>query len=225
MKFDFSSDARASCIIFIIGIFFSLGIIMNPGYFSHDEISWGLKAIGSNNFNFSHVLSYDDFHYRPLNFNLWLLLSHYFFDFPQLFHLIILSWGLANSIIFYLVLIRLDFERSSALIAAIVSTIMPSIVFVNGWIGTIADIAWLFFCLISFLTYIIFRGVIGYFSSLLLFIMALMFKETAVVYPGIVFIYLVYERFSSKRTLAYFFSISAIFIIYIYLRYQFLFSK
>ncbi|HGY5297545.1 TPA: hypothetical protein ACNU26_002825 [Aeromonas salmonicida] len=225
MKFDFSSDARASCIIFIIGIFFSLGIIMNPGYFSHDEISWGLKAIGSNNFNFSHVLSYDNFHYRPLNFNLWLLLSHYFFDFPQLFHLIILSWGLANSIIFYLVLIRLDFERSSALIAAIVSTIMPSIVFVNGWIGTIADIAWLFFCLISFLTYIIFRGVIGYFSSLLLFIMALMFKETAVVYPGIVFIYLVYERFSSKRTLAYFFSISAIFIIYIFLRYQFLFSK
>ncbi|MDF2403540.1 hypothetical protein GWQ27_19000 [Aeromonas sp. 5HA1] len=41
--------------------------------------------------------------------------------------------------------------------------------------------------------------------------MALMFKETAVVYPGIVFIYLVYERFSSKRTLAYFFSNSCYF--------------
>lgn len=53
MKFDFSSDTRASCLIFIMGIF-SLCIIMNRGYFSHDEISWGLKTIYSSNFNFSH---------------------------------------------------------------------------------------------------------------------------------------------------------------------------
>lgn len=61
---------------------------MNPGYFSHDEISWGLKALDSNNFNFSHVSSYDDFHYRSLNFNLWLLLSHYFLIFHSSFILL-----------------------------------------------------------------------------------------------------------------------------------------
>ena len=227
MIFNLPCKISHAFIVFFVGIVLNIGIAMNPGYFSHDEISWGLKVfdVGFNQIEFSSIFSYNDFHYRPLNFNLWLFLSYFLYDKPQLFHFFVLCWGVVNSILFYSVMLKLDIRKHVALIAAVFSTCMPSIVFVNGWIGTIGDIAWLFFCFSSFLIFLSFPNVIGFVLSLFLFVVALMFKETAVVYPGFVFIYLIRERFSSRKSLIYFLCTTLIFIAYIYLRFDFLFAK
>ncbi|WP_313079853.1 glycosyltransferase family 39 protein [Atlantibacter sp.] len=181
-------------IIIVIALLANAGLYMNAGYFSHDEIGWGLKAISAHSLadiNFYNIFNYTEFHYRPLNFNLWLLTSYYLFDIPQVFHLVLLCFGIINAILIYLILRKL-INYKTAFWAALLSTMMPSVVFVNGWIGTIADIFWFMFCSLSFLCFISIHSpsksrIWLFCVSVIFFIMALMFKETAVIYPGVIF--------------------------------------
>ena len=225
-------------IIFLLGIFLNIGLALNSGYFSHDEMGWGDKAmVGSlADLPFYSILGWDEFHYRPLNFNLWLVLSYYFFDLPQVFHLVILMLGTLNSYLFYLI-VRNETTVKLALPVVLFSFIAPSIVFVNGWIGTIADIMWFQFCCISFLLFQLCRrsnSTVLLFFSLLFFILSLMFKETAVTFPGVIFIYVFYKTFGASFSLPkkiknidiIFFSFTALIVLcYLILRFEFLFPS
>lgn len=214
---------------------------MNPGYFSHDEIGWGIKAISQSsllNIEYYNLFHYDEFHYRPLNFNLWLFTSYYLFEIPQLYHFVLVFFGLINSTLLYF-FIKKEVGYRIAFLTAITSTIMPTVVFVNGWIGTIADIFWFMFCIISLMIHqknrISSRPRPIYLAlSILLFIFSLMFKETAVVFPGILFIYIVYSRYKeqgdikiykNKCDVIVFILSTLIFLSYILVRFEFLFPN
>ena len=183
----------------ILAFLFNIGLVMNPGYFSHDELGWGYKTFerSLSDIPWYNILEYKEFHYRPLNFNLWLFLSYYFFDTPQLFHLVLLTLGLVNSYLLYLIL-REEINHKTSLAAFFVSMIFPSTCFVNGWIGTIADIMWLQLCLISVLLFQKARksnNKKALAVSLLTYSTSLLFKETAVVFPGIIFLYIYYKNY------------------------------
>ncbi|QLR43842.1 glycosyltransferase family 39 protein [Enterobacter sp. RHBSTW-00994] len=233
--------ANKITLIIIFGIIANIGLFMNPGYFSHDEIGWGLKAIAANNLSdikFYNIFEYNDFHYRPLNFNLWLISSYYLYDTPQVFHLALLICGVINAILIYYIIKKISNENV-AFIAALISTVMPSIVFVNGWIGTIADVFWFMCCSISFLIFLQSRFAFNnrkyllFILACVFFTFALMFKETAVVYPAVVFLYIAYDYFFNKvrsgpsvrGALLFFLISSLIVVVYLSLRFEYLFPK
>ncbi|MGL4336926.1 MAG: glycosyltransferase family 39 protein [Turicibacter sp.] len=214
---------------------------MNPGYFSHDEIAWGIKAASKSSLfdiDYYNIFHYNEFHYRPLNFNLWLLTSHYLFEFPQLYHFFVVLFGVLNSIIVYFFL-QNEIGEKKAFLAALLSTIMPTIVFVNGWIGTIADIFWFMSCAISLLIHQRYRdehniNALAIASSILFFTFSLMFKETAVVFPGVLFLYSVYsaknrgsilEAYKNRSDVILFALSSIIVIAYLVIRFKFLFPS
>ncbi|OEE68103.1 hypothetical protein A1OO_20460 [Enterovibrio norvegicus FF-33] len=235
------SDWKRVSLIFIAGLIMSLGLIMNPGYFSHDEISWGIKATSGNSLSdisFYNIFHYNEFHYRPLNFNSWLITSYYLYELPQLYHFLIVLFGLTNTVLVYFFLKR-EVDSKLAVLTAVISTIMPTIAFVNGWIGTMADVFWFMCCIVSLMIHQTNRRLDSLnfpliALSLLFFILALMFKETAVVYPGVLFIYVVYatykERsdfriFINKSDIIIFLLSTIIFLFYITIRFKFLFPS
>lgn len=234
-----NNNIRKSLFIFAFGILVSLGLIMNPGYFSHDEIGWGIKATSKMSLfdiDYYNIFNYKEFHYRPLNFNVWLFSSYYLFDTPQLYHLALLSFGLINSILVFYIL-KDEADERVAYLTAIISTAMPTILFVNGWIGTIADVFWFMCCAVSLLIYKKNR-MSSSFTKLtlatLFFIFALMFKETAVVFPGVIFLYVLYVGYNSnsldkfykvKSDMVFFFVVTFITAVYLLLRFEFLFPS
>lgn len=227
--------------IFLVGLVMSLGLFINPGYFSHDEIGWGIKAtsVGTlSDIKYYSIFHYNEFHYRPLNFNLWLLTSYYLFEHPQLYHLLLVFFGLVNASLIYSFL-KKEAGCQIAFFTALTSSIMPTIVFVNGWIGTMADVFWFMFCCISLIIHQVNRKqetLSPYLLvlSLLFFLMSLMFKETAVVFPGILFIYITYSRYheygdfrvyKNKADVSLFLLSSLLFVSYLMVRYDFLFPS
>lgn len=234
-------SVKKTWLIFLIGLVMSLGLFINPGYFSHDEIGWGVKAtsVGAlSDIKYYSIFHYNEFHYRPLNFNLWLLTSYYLFEHPQLYHLLVVFFGLVNASLIYSFL-KNEAGCKIAFLTALTSTIMPTILFVNGWIGTMADIFWFMFCCISLIIHQVNRkqDVLNpylLFLSLLFFLMSLMFKETAVVFPGILFIYILYSRYyqygdfrvyKNKADVSLFLLSSLLFVSYLMVRYDFLFPS
>lgn len=228
-------------LIFLVGLIMSLGLFINPGYFSHDEIGWGVKAtsVGAlSDIKYYSIFHYNEFHYRPLNFNLWLLTSYYLFERPQLYHLLVVFFGLVNASLVYYFL-KKEAGCKIAFLTSLTSTIMPTIVFVNGWIGTMADVFWVMFCCISLIIHQVNRkqDVLNPYLlvlSLLFFLISLMFKETAVVFPGILFIYIVYSRYyeygdfrvyKNKTDVSLFLLSSFLFVSYLIVRYDFLFPS
>ncbi|ALR77300.1 glycosyltransferase family 39 protein [[Enterobacter] lignolyticus] len=228
-------------IIIAFGIIANIGLFMNAGYFSHDEIGWGIRAISANNLmeiKYFHLLDYNKFHYRPLNFNIWLASSYYLYEVPQLFHFFLLLCGLVNAILFYFIIKYFVYENV-AFLSAMISTVMPSIVFVNGWIGTIADIFWFMCCSLSFFLFLASNAsrnnskYLFFISASIFFIVSLMFKETAVIYPAVIFLSLAYNFLlnSDKRYILdrwgvnFFLVCSLVVITYLVLRFEYLFPK
>ena len=58
--------------VFALVLLAQLSLILNPGYFSHDELQWAAFA------NDGHPVAWTairEFQYRPLTFNLWMWMS------------------------------------------------------------------------------------------------------------------------------------------------------
>ncbi|MGB5855869.1 MAG: hypothetical protein WBH20_11505 [Oceanisphaera sp.] len=227
--------------IFIVGLLLSLGLFMNPGYFSHDEVGWGVNAISASSvfdIEYYNIFNYAEFHYRPLNFNLWLFTSYYLFDTPQLYHLFLVCCGLINSVLVYLIL-KNEVDESIAFLTSLISAVMPTVLFVNGWIGTIADIFWFMCCAISFLIYqrvrlTVSSSIISLLVATIFFVFALMFKETAVVFPGVIFLYVLYINnknnnfilvYKNKQDVKFFFISTVIVLVYLVVRFEYLFPS
>lgn len=117
-----------------------LPLALNPGYFSHDELQWAAFAAADR-----HVawLDVGQFQYRPLTFGLWMWLSRLLFDTPQAFHALLVAWGAANVAGLYALGCRLAIPSRHVAVAALVFALAPYAVVVHGWVGTIADLAWL----------------------------------------------------------------------------------
>ncbi|WP_460455600.1 hypothetical protein [Arenimonas alkanexedens] len=119
-------------------------LVANPGYFSHDELQWGAHA------NVAHWrdlpwVSWTDvgtFQWRPLTFNLWLLLSHLSFDWPQAMHLAWVLMGSAVALALGGLLLRLGASTTVARTATGLFVLGPYAAYVHGWVGTLADLLW-----------------------------------------------------------------------------------
>ncbi len=116
-------------------------LVLNPGYFSHDELQWAYFAT-----HLDHSVDWFDvatFQYRPLTFNLWMVLSRALFDTPQAFHAVLVAWGAGNATLLYAIGRRAGIDARTCAVAVLVFALSPYAVVAHGWVGTIADLAWL----------------------------------------------------------------------------------
>ncbi|KGQ18075.1 hypothetical protein LF41_1429 [Lysobacter dokdonensis DS-58] len=116
-------------------------LVLNPGYWSHDELQWAYHAT-----HMGHGVDWFDvgtFQYRPLTFNLWMALSRALFDEPQAFHAVLVAWGAGNAALLHAIGRRAGVDARASAVAAVVFALSPYAVMAQGWVGTIADLAWL----------------------------------------------------------------------------------
>lgn len=119
-------------------------LLANPGYFSHDELAWGARATAGPlaSLPWQSWLDVGTFQYRPLTFNLWLLIAHWLHDWPVLFHALWVVLGCAMAWLLRGVLHRCGCRDAVAMTAALVFVLNPYAVYVHGWVATLADLIW-----------------------------------------------------------------------------------
>jgi hypothetical protein len=173
----------------IAGLLLLAPVALNPGYFNHDEMQWLVMAdTGSwSTIPWSQWFDVKPFQYRPLTFNLWLLLSRTVGYTPIAFHSIVALFGLANAFALRTLLQRLHASPLTASAASLLFLYTPYVMFVHAWVGTLADILVLGFSLLALLR------ICGVAASRALTVdtlivamctaAALLSKESAVVFP------------------------------------------
>lgn len=121
-------------------------LLATPGYFSHDELQWGARAaIPLDRFNFLSFTDWDLFQFRPLTFNLWVLLSHALFDTPHLFHAVFVVAGSLIGLLLAGVLVRAGCRAGIASGTGLAFVASPYAVWVHGWVGCLGDLLWVGF--------------------------------------------------------------------------------
>lgn len=172
----------------------------NPGYFSHDELQWAHYAGSRGPIPWMPWLDVTQFQYRPLTFNLWLWLSRHLFDTPPLFHALLAAWGAANAGLACVLARRSGVPARPAAIGALVFALGPYAAYVHGWVGTIADLAWVSCALLVGL--LVAGGARGWrlaAGTPVLTVLALLSKEAAVVIPVLLAVVAVLHRLSRAR--------------------------
>jgi hypothetical protein len=130
----------APAAVFALVLLAQLPLILNPGYFSHDELQWAAFATEGHPVAWTAIR---EFQYRPLTFSLWMWLSRAWFAQPQAFHAVLVAWGAANAALVCGLSRRFGMATGPAIIGALVFALGPYATFVHGWVGTLADLAWL----------------------------------------------------------------------------------
>lgn len=138
------SSRYASLLLAVVVVFLQIPLWLNPGYFSHDELQWAARAMSASVSELPFVSFWDvrTFQYRPLTFNLWLLLSHALFETPRLFHFVFVLLGTFNVLLLASVLRGAGVASINAFAAALLFGVSPFAVWVHGWVGCLADLIW-----------------------------------------------------------------------------------
>jgi hypothetical protein len=189
-----------------------LPLILNPGYFSHDELQWWSRADVSSWSDLPWVpwLDLAPLQYRPLTFNLWLVLAHAFAATPRLLHFVFVALGTINASLLARVLADARVPARTCYAAAIVFALSPCVVYVHGWAGTLADLLTLSFLLLA--ARLVQRGTTrGAVGAACLAALALLSKESAVVLPALL-AFSAYGQ-SSRRSAGIAVALSAAFIV------------
>jgi hypothetical protein len=211
----------------LIAFLISLPLILNPGYFSSDELQWlafaDKPSLGDVPWNAWFDLS--PFQYRPLTFNLWLLLSHFIGYQPIAMHLVRIAFGLAAAWLLRSLLLQLDVAPRRATLACWIWLLTPYTVYTHGWVGTFGDSLCLIFMLLALRHALIqphtnsWKSIIG--SALPVAAstaLALMSKESAIVFPAAMLIAALHRR--DRIGVAAFAASAAVALIYLGLRLQ-----
>ena len=133
-------------LVLLLAFLAQLPLVLNPGYFSHDELQWAARAAHGQGFAWTAT---DAFQYRPLTFNLWVWLSQRLFDHPPLFHAALVLWGCANAALLCAVARRFGLRPWPAALAALGFALSPYATYAHGWVGCIGDLAWLMCALVA----------------------------------------------------------------------------
>lgn len=196
----------------------------NPGYFSHDELQWAARASGPTlaGLPWQGLGDWQVFQYRPLTFNLWLLLSRALFDVPQVFHLLLVLLGTINALLLASVLRVAGVRETHALTAALVFGLSPYAVWVQGWVGCLADLIWvgIGLGLVRCLQSLDARAASPLWAALaaaLATLIGLAAKEAALSIPALLGLATVYLRFRRRWLLATLASV-AVALVYLGLR-------
>ncbi|MDR7133260.1 hypothetical protein J2X06_000444 [Lysobacter niastensis] len=163
-------------------------LVLNPGYFSHDELQWAAFA-GHDARLISRPQLWTNlqvFQYRPLTFSLWLALSKALFAHPQAFHGAIVAWGAVNAALLALLLRRVGVSVAASLGGALVFALGPFAMHTHGWVGTIGDLIWVGCALATGLLAQRERGAaVTVAGSAVLTAIGLLAKESAIVIPAV----------------------------------------
>ena len=239
--FPQTKNIKDLIIIFTIGCLFNILLIVNPGYYSHDELSFGFHSQGFgdkalSDINWFSFLNLQAPQYRPITFNLWLFVSHFLFQYPPLFHLVVVLLGLLCGVALYALILQRSTNRRFALTALLIFSILPATAFTIGWVGTIGDFLWVLFTLSMISIAFKAEGWVkakfrnpwklaaAYLGIATLFVFALMSKETAIIVPGIFLLYILFIK-RSKFVINSFLLISFLSVVYISLRFNALFGS
>ena len=125
--------------VFALACLLQLPLVLNPGYYSHDELQWAVYAADRVQVSWLDVSA---FQYRPLTFNLWMLLSRALFDTPMLFHAVLVATGALNAALLFAVGRGFGVPARPAMAGALVFVLSPYAVYTHGWVGCIADVLW-----------------------------------------------------------------------------------
>ena len=179
-------------LVFLAGIAGQALLIGNPGYFSHDELQWGHAAWQASLSELPRVgwTRVEAFQYRPLTFNLWLLLSYWLFDMPRAFHALWVVLGTGNGLLLFAVLGRWGLRPRAAAFGAVFFLLGPVAAHVHGWTASLADLLWVGALLVIALLALGGRGApatrLAKAGAIALLCTAgLLAKEAAVVIPGL----------------------------------------
>jgi hypothetical protein len=125
--------------VFALACLLQLPLVLNPGYYSHDELQWAVYAMDGVQVPW---LDLSTFQYRPLTFNLWMSLSRALFDMPMLFHAVLVAAGALNAALLFAVGRGSGVPARPAIGGALVFALSPYAVYTHGWVGCIADLLW-----------------------------------------------------------------------------------
>ena len=170
-------------LLVVVLLLAQLPLLLNPGYFSHDELQWAVFAERGQAFSW---LGTEAFQYRPLTFNLWSWLSRHLFEQPQMFHAVLVAWGTTNAAMLYALSRRFGVAAWPAAIGAAVFALSPFAVYTHGWVGTLGDLAWVSAALLIGLVLVRRPGAtVAILVSALLTGIALLAKEAALSIPAL----------------------------------------
>lgn len=126
-------------VVFALVTLLQVPLVLNPGYFSHDELQWAAIAAQGEAFNWRAIHT---FQYRPLTFNLWIALSRALFEQPPAFHAVVVAWGALNAALLAVLGRRLGLPIGAAMLGALAFASGPYAMYVHGWVGTLGDLIW-----------------------------------------------------------------------------------
>jgi hypothetical protein len=182
-------------------VLLQLPLILNIGYFSHDDLEWLARADVPTWSAVPWVSWLDNpLQYRPLTFNIWLALAHLFGRAPQAMHLVDALLGASNGWLLARVLHALNVHRKVANVAAMAFVLAPAAVYVHGWTGALADTLTLTLGLAATLALLeaqttqTSRSAAYAALSVGCIALALMCKESAIVLPMLILLALLYRR-------------------------------
>ena len=169
--------------VFALACLLQLPLALNPGYYSHDELQWAVYAADRVQVPWLDVSA---FQYRPLTFNLWMLLSRALFDTPMLFHSVLVAAGALNAALLFAVGRGFGMSARAAMAGALVFVLSPYAVYTHGWVGCIADVLWVGCALLLALcVQRMGHPLLAAFAAALLTAIALLAKEAAFAIPPV----------------------------------------
>ena len=172
----------------VAALLISLPLVINPGYFSHDELQWLAFADRDqwSDLPWQGWFDFRPFQFRPLTFNTWLLLSKLVGYQPPLMHAFVVGLGLLNAWLLRACMVDSGIRAMIASVATLLFLLSPHVMQVHGWVGTIGDL----YCLMSALlaVRILQREpgrAVEAIAIATLTTLALLSKESAIVFPAL----------------------------------------
>lgn len=135
---------RALAVFLLVALVGQAWLLANPGYFSHDELQWAAFAQAGPlaTLDWQHFGHWRAFQFRPLTFDLWLLLSRALFATPWAMHALFVALGTAIGAGLLALLVRIRVAPWVAMIFALAFVLGPVATYTHGWVATLADLLW-----------------------------------------------------------------------------------
>jgi hypothetical protein len=220
-------------LLLLAGIFLNLILIMNPGYYSHEELQF-LKD--SSNISWTSLDWQPPRHnveYRPVGRNFELMVMSLLGMYPQFVHLVHTVIHILNAFIVFILAGKLfpELGEKFQITASLFFMFSPLASFGAGWAAAVYDLLYVLFAGVILVLYsrrndAYFNGplkkLILYAGIFILTALALLTKETAVMIVWYLFLLLVFAGFDRKGIVIFISACTAT-LIYAFIRISSLF--
>lgn len=205
-SFSIFGCPRENSVVWVLLLLFamlsSLLVISNPGFFSHDELQKvdHIIRFGFSDYMRNYVRFYQGVEFgqpvRPFSFLVQGLVSLALPNYPVVVHLVdVLTHGVV-AVLFFYAISEFRQGRQFAWVATLLFICSPLVTFAVGWPAALMDRFYVLFGLIAFIAsarYVTLRGgPIYLFLILVSSALAMLSKETAIVLPCVLCVFLIF---------------------------------